>query len=74
MRSIFNVIDDDAGEALAARYGVTLLPSFVSVDARGFEVARLTGVQAEASIERAVAEVRGARCASAPRPADARTL
>ena len=66
--------DDDAGEALAARYGVTLLPSFVSVDAHGFEVARLTGVQPEASIERAVAEVRGARCARAPLPAGERTL
>ena len=56
-------VDEDEGSALAARYGVSLLPSFVSVDADGVEVSRLTGVQSERAIEDAIAEVRGARCA-----------
>jgi thiol-disulfide isomerase/thioredoxin len=63
-------VDVDPGEGLAASYGVTLLPTVVSVDARGREVARLTGVQTARSLERALEEVRGAKCASTqPSPA-----
>jgi cytochrome c-type biogenesis protein len=57
-------VDAEPGEGLASSYGVTLLPTVVSVDARGREVARLTGVQPAAAIERALEEVRGAKCAS----------
>jgi len=57
-------VDDDTGESFAAAYGVTLLPTFLSVDARGREVARLTGVQPAATLERALEEVRGAKCSS----------
>ena len=57
-------VDDDAGEALAATYAVSLLPSFVSIDASGNEVARLTGVQPQTKIESALEEIRGTRCAS----------
>ncbi len=66
--------DDDRGEALASTYGVTLLPSFVSVDATGSEVARLTGVQPQPRLERALEEVRGFRCASAPRAEDQKRM
>ena len=66
--------DDDSGEALASTYGVTLLPSFVSVDATGSEVARLTGVQPQPLLERALEEVRGLRCASAPRAEDQKRM
>ncbi|GAC1559258.1 MAG: hypothetical protein NVS3B10_18030 [Polyangiales bacterium] len=57
-------VDAEPGEGLAASYGVALLPTIVSVDAGGREVARLTGVQSAAAIERALEEVRGAKCAS----------
>jgi thioredoxin-like negative regulator of GroEL len=56
-------VDADPGEGLAAAYGVTLLPTLMSVDAAGHEVARLTGVQSAEAIERALEEVRGAKCA-----------
>lgn len=60
--------DDDAGEALAATYGVSLLPSFVSVDADGLEVARLTGVHPQENLEHAIEEIRGVRCAALDAP------
>ena len=60
--------DDDAGEALAATYGVSLLPSFVSVDADGLEVARLTGVHPQEHLEQAIEEIRGVRCAALDAP------
>jgi cytochrome c-type biogenesis protein len=66
--------DDDAGEALAATYGVKLLPSFLSIDSTGSEVARLTGVQPRERLERALEEVRGVRCASIERPANERPM
>jgi hypothetical protein len=61
-------VDDDAGEGLAALYGVPLLPSYVSVDASGREVARLVGLQEQERLEEALAEVRGARCAAVDAP------
>jgi thiol-disulfide isomerase/thioredoxin len=60
--------DDDAGEALAATYAVSLLPSFVSVDADGLEVARLTGVHPQEHLEQAIEEIRGVRCAALDAP------
>jgi thiol-disulfide isomerase/thioredoxin len=74
-RDVYRVdFDDEAGEGLAATYGVTLLPSFVSVDTSGVEVARLTGLQPEATLKRAIEEVRGARCASADEPKRAKAM
>lgn len=67
-------LDDDAGQAIASRYKVELLPSYVSVDADGHEVARLGGVQTRERIEQSIEEVRGVRCASADAPRRARTL
>ena len=66
--------DDEAGEPLATAYGITLLPSFVSVDATGREVLRLTGVQPQERLERALEEVRGLRCASVERDEDEKKM
>lgn len=66
--------DDEAGEALARTYDITLLPSFVSVDAAGREVARLTGLQPQERLEHALEEVRGLRCASVQRAEDKKTM
>ena len=67
-------VDAPPGEGLAASYGVTLLPTVLSVDARGREVARLTGVQPAETIERALEEVRGAKCATTETLAAPRAL
>ncbi len=55
-------IDDDHGKALASRYGVRVVPTFVSVDAAGAEVDRLVGEQQKDRLEQALLEVRGAAC------------
>lgn len=57
-------VDVDRAERLAARYDVSALPTFLTVDADGREVTRLVGVQSRDVIERAVEEVRGVRCAA----------
>ena len=67
-------VDDDPGEALAATYQVAFLPSFVSVDAQGREVSRLTGLQSERRLEQAIEEIRGVRCATVAAPADAKAM
>ncbi len=61
-------VDSDTGESLAAAYDVKLLPSFVTVDASGSEVSRLTGVQPEERLERAIEEIRAERCAFVEKP------
>ena len=64
-RDVYPVdFDSDAGEVVAASYGVTLLPTFLSIDATGGEVARLSGVLPQEQLERALEEIRGVRCAS----------
>ena len=67
-------VDDDAGEALAATYDVTLLPSLVNIDASGLEVSRLTGVQPEEQIEHAIEEIRAVRCALVEKPASEKPM
>ena len=67
-------IDGNPGEALAATYGVSLLPSFVSIDASGEEVVRLSGVQSQQQIERTIEEIRGIRCASVESPSNKKPL
>lgn len=57
-------VDDDAGQALAARYGIRAVPTFVSVDASGAEVERLVGAQPRERLELAVSAVRGEACAA----------
>lgn len=58
-------VDDEAGLAIAERYGVRALPTFVSVDALDEEVERSVGDQPAQRIARMLAEVRGEAC-SAP--------
>lgn len=67
-------VDDDAGEALAATYNISLLPSYVNVDASGVEVSRLTGVQSEEQLERSIEEVRAVRCASIEKKTDEKAM
>lgn len=55
-------IDDDAGEALAARYGVRHLPTFVGVDSAGEEVERVVGEQPRARLAGLLGDVRGEAC------------
>jgi len=56
-------VDDAPGRALAARYGVRLLPTFMSVDAEGNEIERIVGEQPTARLAMAVGDVRGEACA-----------
>lgn len=55
-------VDDDRGEALAARYGVRYLPTFMSVDAAGAEVERAVGEQPRERLATLLGDVRGERC------------
>ncbi|WP_394850825.1 thioredoxin family protein [Pendulispora brunnea] len=67
-------VDDDAGETLAATYNVSLLPTYVNVDASGVEVSRLTGVQSEERLERSIEEVRAVQCASIEKKTDEKPM
>lgn len=55
-------VDDPRGEALAARYGVRFLPTFLTVDASGVEVERVVGEQPRARLAGLLTDVRGAAC------------
>lgn len=67
-RSMSHVdVDGAGGDALAARYAVTSLPTFLSVDASGREVVRLEGIQSRETLERSLEDIRGERCASTKR-------
>lgn len=55
-------VDDADGQALASRYGVRVVPTFVSVDAVGNEVDRMIGEQSPERIAQAVSDVRGEVC------------
>jgi thiol-disulfide isomerase/thioredoxin len=56
-----DVVEDD-GEALARRYGVRVIPTFVAVDAHGKEVMRLSGLQASDKMAAVISEVTGDDC------------
>lgn len=56
------VVDDANGRALASRYGVRVVPTFVSVDAAGNEVERLIGEQSGGRLAQVMSEVRGEAC------------
>jgi cytochrome c-type biogenesis protein len=58
-------VDDPRGQALAARYGVRFVPTFVGVDAQGEEVERSVGEQPRERIAGMISEVRGERCHAA---------
>lgn len=57
-------IDQDYGADLAAEYKIASVPTWITVDANGAEIARISGVQPEQRIEAALEEVRGTRCAT----------
>lgn len=55
-------VDEAEGRALAARYGIRLLPTFMSVDADGNEVTRIVGEQPAERMAMAIGDVRGEAC------------
>jgi cytochrome c-type biogenesis protein len=55
-------VDEPRGEALAARYGVRAVPTFVRVDARGEEVERSVGEQPRERLAHMLGKVRGVEC------------
>lgn len=55
-------LDDDSGRALASRYQVKMLPTFLTLDAEGNEVERFVGEHPEAKLALAVEQVRGDAC------------
>lgn len=55
-------IGEERGAALARRYGVRVVPTFLSVDARGEEVARLVGEQDIGALGRTLGDVRAELC------------
>jgi thiol-disulfide isomerase/thioredoxin len=55
-------VDEPNGEALAERYRVSMLPTFLTVDAEGTEVERIVGVQPEERIALAIGDVEGRVC------------
>lgn len=55
-------IDEPGGRALAGRYRVALVPTFLSVDAEGLEIGRMVGEKTWHEVAHAVSEVRGEAC------------
>lgn len=55
-------VDTPRGEALAARYGVRFLPTFLTVDASSVEVERVVGEQPRARLASLLTDVRGTAC------------
>ncbi|AKT42901.1 thioredoxin domain-containing protein [Chondromyces crocatus] len=51
-------VDDPEGEALASRYGVDALPTFLALNADGGEVTRLVGLQSEEKLASALDTIR----------------
>jgi len=56
-------VDGDEGEALAERYDVNQLPTFLMIDSKGDEVERLVGEQPRQRLAIALADVNGVLCA-----------
>ncbi|WP_437599354.1 cytochrome c biogenesis protein/redoxin [Sorangium sp. So ce590] len=55
-------VDDPRGQALAARYGVRFVPTFLSVDAAGQEVERAVGELPRQRLASLLGDVRGEAC------------
>ncbi|WP_437854777.1 cytochrome c biogenesis protein/redoxin [Sorangium sp. So ce363] len=58
-------VDDPRGRALAARYGVRFVPTFLSVDAAGQEVERAVGELPAQRLASLIGDVRGEACSPA---------
>jgi cytochrome c-type biogenesis protein len=55
-------VDDESGKKLAAHYGVSMVPTFISVDHAGGEVQRIVGEQSKDRLVLAFGDVRGEPC------------
>lgn len=55
-------IDNASGRSLAEHYGVTLVPTFVRIDAEGRELERIVGEQPKRRLVLALNELNGAPC------------
>jgi cytochrome c-type biogenesis protein len=55
-------IDDDRGKQLAAHYGVSMVPTFITIDHGGGEVERIVGEQSKERLVVAFADMRGEPC------------
>jgi cytochrome c-type biogenesis protein len=55
-------VDDPRGQALAARYGVRFVPTFLAVDASAAEVERVVGEQPRERLASLLTDVRGEAC------------
>ncbi len=57
-------VEEPAGAALAARYGIRVVPSFVSVDSAGQEIERVVGELPVKRLAIVLADVRGRECST----------
>ena len=57
-------VEESRGESLAVRYGVRVLPTFISLDANGREVDRVVGEQTPEQLALVLRDVRGAACSA----------
>ncbi len=55
-------VDEPLGHALAARFGVRAVPTFVELDAEGVEIDRVIGEKSRSELALAVADLRGEAC------------
>jgi cytochrome c-type biogenesis protein len=55
-------VDDPLGKQLAAHYGISMVPTFVSVDRTGGEVERIIGEQSRERLLLALSDVSGRPC------------
>ncbi|MGC4068839.1 MAG: cytochrome c biogenesis protein CcdA [Polyangiaceae bacterium] len=55
-------VDDVSGKQLAAHYGVSMVPTFISIDHAGGEVERIVGEQSKERLVVAFSDVRGEPC------------
>lgn len=55
-------VDEPSGHALAARFGVRAVPTFVELDADGIEIDRVIGEKSRSELALAVADLRGEAC------------
>lgn len=58
-------VDEPTGEKLAAHYGISMVPTFVSIDQAGGEVGRIVGEQSRQQLVFALNEVGGKPCEKA---------
>lgn len=55
-------VDDPRGRALAARFGIRAVPTFLELDGAGLEIDRVIGEKSRSELALAVADLRGEAC------------